>query len=158
MAVCDDCFNEFLHPLVHELGKINDRFKERYGMHAHWHWDDESATLTFTDPEKPTLVIEVTVVGTTEGASWEWTWANSNFPAHTKLGMDAVREFGEAQGYDQLTTAFLDADEYTGWEMTARAAHLLKAVGAYRFPTEAGHCYVIYRKIHEAGSVQVLPN
>ncbi|HEV2135275.1 MAG TPA: hypothetical protein VGR47_13655 [Terracidiphilus sp.] len=149
MTVCDDCFNEFLHPLVHELSEKSERFKERYGDHQRWHWDDESATLTFTDPEKPTLVIDVTVVGTTEGNSWEWTWANANFPAHTKIGMDTVREYGETQGYHQLTSAFLDADEYTGWEMTAIAAHLLNALGAYRFPTDSGFCYVVYRKLNE---------
>jgi hypothetical protein len=33
--------------------------------------------------------------------------------------------------------------------MTAVAAHILNAPGAYRFPTENGHCYLIYRKIDE---------
>jgi hypothetical protein len=160
MTVCDDCFNEFLHPLVHELAIKNDRFNERYGHYDRWDWNVESATIIFSDPQKPTLVIDVTVVGTTEGNSWEWTWANANFPAHTKIGMDTVRELGETKGYGQLTTAFLDADEYTGWEMTAIAAHLLNALGAYRFPTDSGYCYLVYRCINEiaAGKPTDRPN
>jgi hypothetical protein len=88
----------------------------------------------------------------------EWTWANSNSPAHTKIGMDTVRQFGEANGYDLLTTAFLDADEYTGRDMTAITAHLLRALGACRFPIASGYCYVVYRCIHEAGGKDILPN
>lgn len=61
--------------------------------------------------------------------------------------MDKVREFGEENGYDKLTTPFLESDDYTGWEKTAVAEHLLNALGAYRLPTDCGFCYLIYRKI-----------
>lgn len=150
MALCDDCFEDFVHPLTHELMEKNNRFREQYGQFARWDWDPESATLTFTDPKKPTLRIAVSVVSTTEGNSWEWTWANRNFEPHTKVDIDKVRAFGEVNGIEKLTTAFLEADEYTGWEMTAAAAHILDAPGAYRFPRdEGGHCYLIYRKIEE---------
>ncbi len=150
MALCDDCFEDFVHPLTHELMEKNNRFREQYGQFARWDWDPESATLTFTDPKKPTLRIAVSVVGTTEGNSWEWTWANRNFEPHTKVDIDKVRAFGEVNGIEKLTTAFLEADEYTGWEMTAAAAHILDAPCAYRFPRdEGGHCYLIYRKIEE---------
>jgi hypothetical protein len=99
--------------------------------------------------------IDVTVVGSIEGSSWEWSWANPNYQARSKLGMEKVREFGEANGYDKLTSVFLDADDYTGWEMTAVAAHILDALGAYRFPTEKGHSYLVYRKIEEIGTQKV---
>jgi hypothetical protein len=152
MAVCEDCFREFLHPLVHELMDKNKQFKERYGPHARWDWDEVAVTLTFTDPVSPTLQIDVTVVGSTEGTSWEWSWANPNIPAREKLDMERVREFGEANGYERLKSAFLDADDYAGWEMTAVAAHVLDALGAYRFPTDRGYCYLVYRKIEEIGT------
>lgn len=152
MALCDDCFEDFVHPLSHELMEKNQQFREEYGICARWDWDSESATLTFTDPEKPTLRIDVSVVGTTEGNSWEWAWANANFEPHTKLNVDKVREFGEANGFEKLTSAFLEADDYTGWEMTSIAAHILDALGAYRFPTDRGHCYLIYRKIEQLGN------
>jgi hypothetical protein len=149
MAICDDCFQEFLHPLVHELMDKNKAFDDRYGLHARWDWDSDAATITFSDPARPTLRIVATVVGTTEGDSWEWTWANRNFEAHTKNDIEKVRAYGEANGYEQLTSAFLDADEHTGWEMTAVAAHLLNSPGAYRFPTDRGYCYLVYRQICE---------
>lgn len=149
MAVCDDCFWEFAHPLIHESQAKNDRFREQYGLHARWDWDDERSTLTFSDPEKPTLEIDVSIVGSTEGNSWEWSWANANIPPQSKLDIEKVREFGEANGYEKLTAAFLEADEFTGWQMTAIAVHVLEAPGSYRFPTDRGFCYLVYRKIKE---------
>jgi hypothetical protein len=152
MAVCADCFREFLHPIVHELMDKNKLFFERYGRHSRWDWDNVAVTLTFSDPVLPTVRIDVTVVGSTVGDSWEWSWANPNYQAHSAQDMDKIREFGETNGYDKLTSAFLDADEFTGWEMTAVAAHLLGAPGAYRFPMDHGYCYLVYRKINEIGT------
>jgi hypothetical protein len=66
--------------LIHESQEKNDRFQERFGLHARWNWDDERSTLTFSDPEKVALEIDVSIVGSTEGNSWEWAWANANIP------------------------------------------------------------------------------
>ena len=106
MTVCDDCFWEFVHPLFHELMDKNERFEEQYGSHAQYDWDDEAVTLTFSDPILPAVRIDVTVVGSTEGNSWEWSWANSNYGDRSKLGIEKVRQFGEANGYENLTSAF----------------------------------------------------
>jgi hypothetical protein len=135
--------------LIHESQEKNDRFQERFGLHARCNWDDERSTLKFSDPEKIALEIDVSIVGSTEGNSWEWAWANANIPPENKINIEKVRELGEAQGYEKLTTAFLEADEYTGWEMTAVAPHVLNAPGSYRFPTDRGYCYLVYRNIRE---------
>jgi hypothetical protein len=95
MTVCDDCFREFLHPIFHKLMDKNNQFFERYGRHVRWDWDDVAATLTFSDPVLPTVRIDVTVVGSTEGNSWEWSWANPNYQAYSKRDMEKIREFGE---------------------------------------------------------------
>lgn len=126
----------------------NDRFRKEYGDYARWDWDYDQSLITFSDPEKPSLTIEASIVGTMEGDSWEWAWANGNLAPHVKVDIEKVREFGETNGFEKLTTAFLDADEYTGWEMTSVAVHVLGSRGSYRFPTEHGHCYLVYRKIN----------
>jgi hypothetical protein len=147
VAICDDCFQEFLHPLVHESMEKNNRFREKYGQHERWDWDTDSATLTFSNAGRPRLRVRCSVVGTTQGTQWEWSWANSNIPASEKLALERVRAFGEANSFDKLTSKFLDADEFTGWEMTAVAVHILDSPGSYRFPTEHGYCYLIFREI-----------
>jgi len=143
----DEAFQDFIHPFTHEIIGKNERNEALYGRHVRWDWDEEKSLLTFSDPDNSTLRIKVTVVGTTEGDSWQWSWANPNFEAHEKLGMEQVREFGKSTGYEQLISPFAKADEYTGWEMTAVAAHVLDALGSYRFPTDDGYCYLVYRKI-----------
>ena len=35
--------------------------------------------------------------------------------------------------------------------MTSIAVHLLQAPGSYRFPTDDGYCYLVYREIVELG-------
>lgn len=63
--------------------------------------------------------------------------------------MEKLRDYGEANGLEKLTSRFLEADEYTGWEMTAVAAHVLDAPGAYSFPTDHGRCFLLYRNIEQ---------
>jgi hypothetical protein len=130
----------------------NDAFKCRYGHHASWDWDDSTSTLTFSDPNLQPVRVHCAIVGTTQGNQWQWSWANKNIPPREKVEMEKVRVFGETNGYAKLATPFLEADEYTGWEMTAVAEHILDALGAYRFPTDEGYCYLIYRKIEEIGT------
>jgi len=148
VAICDECFEDFAHPIIHELMEKNRRFDEVYGGRERWDWDDKKATLKFSDPEKSTVLIDVAVVGSVEGNSWEWSWANKNYEGQLKIGTDRVRAFGEEHGYSQLTSSFVESDEFTGWKLTAIAAHILDAPGAYRFPTEDGHVYLVYRTIH----------
>ena len=152
MAACDDCFDEFMHPLIHEGMEKNQAFENKFGSHARWDWDHTTSILTFSDPKLPTVRVHCSVVGTTEGDSWQWSWANKTTPPYAKLGMDRVRDFGQANGYEKLTTGFLVADEYTGWEMTAVTEHILNALGAYRFPTDGGFCYLAYRNIEVVGA------
>ena len=40
MAVCDDCFHDFVHPLTHEAQEKNRRIREKYGQYARWDWDE----------------------------------------------------------------------------------------------------------------------
>jgi len=154
VTICGDCFQEFLHPLVHESIEKNNRFREKYGQHERWDWDPDSATLIFSDAGLPSLRVHCSVVGTTRGNQWEWGWANRNIPDSEKRDMELVRNFGEASGYGRLTSPFLDADEYTGWEMTAVAVHLLEALGSYRFPTDQGYCYLVFREVEEVSTEQ----
>jgi hypothetical protein len=142
-------FEDVLHTFVHESIDKNQLFGERYGKYKRWDWDAETVTLTFSDPDKVPLRIDVAVVGTTKGNRWQWTWANRNFELRSRLGVEKVREYGELNGYEKLTSAFIDADEYTGWEMTSVAVHVLNALGSYRFQTDEGYCYLVYLRIQD---------
>jgi hypothetical protein len=54
-----------------------------------------------------------------------------------------VRAFGESESLPASTEAKRPADEHVGWQMTAIAAKVLGAKGAYRFPAEDGFVYLL---------------
>lgn len=82
--------------------------------------------------------------------TWLWGWANQHLPANVTKDVSKVREFGKARNISQLTTTRLPDDEYLGWEMTAIAAKLLGARGAYRCPGENGFLCVVCTSIEFA--------
>lgn len=149
MVKSDHEFELFVHPLVHESMAKNNACEQQFKIPAwpRWDYDDELSTLTFSEDGRPRVVADVVLVGTTEGSQWQWAWANGNVPSQRRALIDPVRVFGEAYGWRKLTARFLDSDEYTGWEMTSVAAHLLDAKGSYRFPTDRGHGYLVYRDL-----------
>jgi len=86
------------------------------------------------------------------GGTWLWGWANESLTPRVTTQLAKVRAFGEAENISELTNAELPDDEYLGWEMTAVAAKLLGAKGAYRCPGKNGFVYVVYSSIRFAPS------
>jgi hypothetical protein len=149
-------FSEFRHDAVHELMHLNRLCEEefRIGSWQRWDYDLERATLTFSENGVPKVLASIQVIGTTSvsGGTWMWGWANESLPPNVTKAVAKVREFGQAENIAKLTEAELRDDEYLGWEMTAVAAKLLGAKGAYRCPDENGFVYVVYSSIGFAGS------
>jgi hypothetical protein len=149
-------FSAFQHNAVHELMALNERCEEEFHISSwpRWHYDLERETLTFSENGVPKVLASIQVVGTTSvsGGTWLWGWANENLPPNAKKEVAKVREFGLAGEIRELTEAELPDDEYLGWAMTAVAAKLLGAKGAYRCPGKNGFVYVVYSSVKFAAS------
>lgn len=65
-------------------------------------------------------------------------WANDSLPPNATKDVTRVREFGQIENIAELIKSELPDDEYLGWGMTAVAAKLLAAKGAYRCPDDDG--------------------
>jgi hypothetical protein len=139
--LCDACLKEeyadFKHTCVHESMAKNDIWLNKYKINdwTRWDYSMEDATLTFSDKGKPKVICDMQVVGSTEGDSWEWSWGNITYPIACRRRMNEVKVFGEEKQWSLLTTLFLTADEYLGWECAAIANHVLNGIGAYRCPS-----------------------
>ena len=144
-------FSKFQHEAVHELMSLNEACEKEFhiGSWSRWDYDLERQTLTFSQEGLPRVEASIQVVGTTSisGGTWLWGWANDSLPPNVISAIEKVRAFGDAEDLTELTKADLPDDEYLGWEMTAIAAKLLGAKGAYRCPDDNGFVYVIYRSI-----------
>jgi hypothetical protein len=151
-------FSKFRHEAVHELMRLNELCEQEFRISswARWDYDLERGTLTFSQDGEPRLVASIQVIGTTSisGQTWMWGWANESLPASVRKSVAKVRAFGESERINELTAAELPDDEYLGWAMTAVAAKVLGAKGAYRCPGKNGFVYVVYLSISFASELE----
>jgi hypothetical protein len=141
-------FEQYRHQAAHELMDLNEQCENAFRLSdwPRWSYDLETASLTFTRDGVPRVIASVQVAGTTSaaGKSWLWGWANPDTPRLAVERMQEVRAIGEREGIAQLTAESLPDDEFLGWEMTAIAARILGAKGAYRCPSGDGFIYLVY--------------
>jgi len=128
--------------------KIND--------YERWFYDQFTGELTFSDSGIKKVIIDYEEVGSISFKSntWLWAWANPNLEEKVKSEIVKVRDYGIRRNFEKLTNGKWNADEYDGWEMTAIAAYLMKAKGAYRIPSSDSMLYsfMIYKNIRWADS------
>lgn len=153
-----ETFEKYLHEAVHALQRKNDACDREYsiGNWEHYDFDLSEARLVFSQGGVPRVVADVQMVGSTgrNSNTWKWGWANGHIPERATLQMEQVREFGRQHSYSPLLAEMLDDDEYLGWELTAVAAEVLGAVGAYRCPVEYGFVYFVMTAIAWADGAQ----
>jgi hypothetical protein len=115
-------------------------------------WHQESAQLVFSQAGKPRVIADVAFVGSlsTHSNTWLWSWANDSLLEPVKAKMREVRDYGEEHRLLKLAGAHWKATEPDGWEMTAVAALLLDAVGAYRSPHENGFVFMVLTQVNWA--------
>ena len=101
-----------------------------------WLYDQTTGKLTFSDDGVEQLVIDYEEVGSVSYNSntWLWAWANPHLEDKIKSEITTVRDYGHQRDLEKLVTPKWKAREVDGWEMTAIAAYLLNAKGAYRIP------------------------
>lgn len=121
---------------------------------SRWAVDLEVGTLTFTNPKGWTITAPVQVVGTlnTADGTFLWGWDHPSVPEARAADARLVRDFGAAQGLEQLTTRKIAASEDEAWELTALAVHLAGAQGAYRGPTGQALVFMTFGTVSIAKS------
>lgn len=122
---------------VAEMKTKTAAFKAAWDGGDHWDVDLDAGLITFSGQPGAIIRAPVQVIGTRLAAdsTWLWAWDHPSIPparaAHARL----VRAFGMTNGLEMLTTRKVVATEDQAWELTALAAHLAGAEGAYRGPS-----------------------
>lgn len=149
-----DWYPEWRHEAFHALQEKNAALSETYklGSWPRYDHDLEAGTLIFSDQGVPKVVAEVQIVGTTstKAGDWLWAWGNNHWPESRIVDALAVRTFGEEHGIEELVHDYLSDEDLNvlGWEMTAVAARITNALGAYRPKRdEGGGLFLLYRSI-----------
>ncbi len=108
------------------------------GSFQNWYYDQFTGELSFSNDSVKKLIIDYEEVGSVslKTNTWLWAWANPHLEEKVKGEIGKVKSYGESRGFKKLIDRKWTADEIDGWEMTAIAAYLLKAKGAYRVPSK----------------------
>ncbi len=148
-----DWYPDWRHDAFHQLMAKIDRLKAEFEL-SRWpryDYDLQAGTLTFSDNGVAKVVAEIQVVGTTSNRAnnWLWAWANDHWPPERTTDSQKVLHFGEEHGICELTHDYVEDDDinHLGWELTAVAARITDALGAYRPPDETGAMFLLYRSI-----------
>mgnify|MGYP003387161660 CR=1 FL=1 len=114
-----------------------------------WDWNQETGQLVFSRDGEPGLVADIQFVGdlSIKSNEWLWAWANPTIDDKLKVASRRVRLHGRKHSFSKLIRDRWPGTEVDGWEMTAVAAYLLKAKGAYRTPDESGLTYLLITDI-----------
>lgn len=149
-----DWYSDWRHEAVHLLQDKNDQLKREFRLGDWPRFDYDLATreLVFSEDGKPRVVAEIQVVGSTSenAGNWLWGWANSHWPEDCIEDAERVCEFGEEHGVGELISGYVEDGDLNalGWELTAVAARVCDAVGAYRPPRdEGGGLFLLYRNV-----------
>ena len=124
----------------------------KISTYENWYYDQLTGLLTFSDNGITKLIIEFEDVGSVSEVTntFLWAWANPHTEEKVKSEIIKVKEYGIEHNFEKLITPKWTADQYDGWEMTAIAAYLLKAKGAYRVPAtddEKLFSFMIFKNI-----------
>jgi len=147
-------WQDFLDQCWSELQEKQDKLSTeyRFGEHERYDWNQETAELVFSNAGVPAVIATIQFIGSisTTSNTWLWSWSNFHLLENVRREMDRVRVFGEEHGFPRLTVAKWNAVESDGWEMSAVAVHVLKALGVYRSPRETGFTYMAITSIRPA--------
>jgi hypothetical protein len=149
----EERFEEFLRQSNRYLRAAIERTKVDFnlGSYERYDWDQWRGELVFSSQGVPKVVAEIQFVGSISKQSntWLWAWANPSLLEPLYRSMLRVREFGIEHGLDKLTKEKWKAEEPDGWEMTAIAARILEAKGAYRSPDGDGFSFMVFTDLRE---------
>jgi len=128
------------------------RAEFRVGQYERYDWDQEKGQLVFSQGGHARVVADIQFVGSISNVSdtWLWAWANESFLDGVRADVRKVRRYGDDHHFLRLAAARWKATEVDGWEMTAIAAFLLRAQGAYRSPHERGSTFIMLNDIRRA--------
>ena len=141
-------YETFAREAIDYLKARIEHARARFGIGRlpRYDYDLDRGEIWWSEVGAPKVRARVTVVGTisTKSNTWLWSWANPHFSGVNLGDIDKVQGLGEVEGITKLTEAKWEAEEVDGWEMTAIAARLLEAQGAYRSPGENGFLFLLY--------------
>ena len=112
-------------------------------------YEQETGKMVFSSLATPKIVAEFQIAGSVSSRSntWLWAWDNPYLLDNVVKEVWKVKEYGEQHHIYKLVEPRWEATEDQGWDMTAIAAYILKAKGAYKFPSDKIMTFAVFTGI-----------
>lgn len=151
----DAQFDAFLAAALDELDEKQQRLEHEHGL-GRWSRfvvDYPAASLQFFERESLRADAVIVPVGTHVPASdsFQWGWANPQFPADIRVAAGRVKALREHTGMDVFGQERISCTDAMAWEVTAMACKFLGALGAYRIPHGSLQSYVLITAMRGPG-------
>ncbi len=148
---CDDAYNKLLNDCVAEVEARNQKLSEEFGLGSFERWDidQEVGGLVFSNGGVPRLICSVTILGSFSDLSetWMWGWANPSLLGPLTRDTNALREYGQQNGVEDLIVEKTPATAGEAWALSALACRILEGLGLYRGPTGNGFVVMMIKCI-----------
>jgi len=148
-------YTDLLHRAKKYLEEQMHLCNSLYGLDAcnRMDYEQETGQMIFSSLAYPKIVTGFLIAGSvsTRSNTWLWSWDNPYLLDKVIGDMWKVREYGERNSIYKLVEPKWEAREEDGWDMTAIAAYILKAKGAYKFPSDEIITFALFMKIRKVG-------
>ena len=149
--MADENYDSVIKVSRMELMQLIKSSKEKWklGTYSKFDFDQDEGKLVFYGNGKPRVICEIQVIGSysTKSGTWLWAWDNPSLNDSLKADSLTVRDFGLKNGVEGLATPTWSGTENDCWDMTAIAAHVVSAEGAYRAPMGDVMVFMLLKRI-----------
>jgi hypothetical protein len=114
-------------------------------------YEQETGQMVFSSLATPKIITTFQVAGSVSlhSNTWLWSWDNPYLLDKVVEEIRKVREYGMKHHLYKLAEPKWEATEEDGWDMTAVASYILKAKGAYKFPSDKILTYAVFTGIRK---------
>ena len=144
-------YKEFAKSEVNRVISIQDRFKEECDIdtYENWFYDDESAILRLYNNDDDEIFFKYIPIGTfsLNQKTWMWSWFNNYLNENNKIETLKIKQFGEENQFEKLTTGTFSSDEFDGWEFLAIGQKLLQGIGVYNTNGDKLNYYLLLTEV-----------
>lgn len=122
-----------------DLSKQQKALSRRFRLtEADWAVNQDQGLIHFGRKDGAVVTAPVQIIGSWNPNTSYFTWGWDHPSVQTRLRADAERTrwFGDKHDLPELTTRALKVTEQEAWRLTAVAAKVNAAAGAYRGPTD----------------------
>lgn len=145
-------FNLLLEQSREYLLTQQEIITKKYGLsdYERMDYEQENGKMIFTIKGGAQVVMSFVIVGSISDRSntWMWAWDNPYLLENVTEEMFRVKAYGEEHGLEKLITPKWPGNDDDGWAMTAIAAFILKAKGAFSFLSDEMMIFVIFTDIN----------